>query len=39
MTNLIDQIDAACWFNRLPGNPHRATGASKPCILGAGHYA
>lgn len=30
---------AACWFNRLPGNPHRATGASKPCILGAGHYA
>ena len=30
---------AACWFNRLPGNPHRATGASKPCLLGAGHYA
>ena len=30
---------AACWLNRLPGNPHRATGASKPCILGAGHYA
>ncbi|WP_066076758.1 anhydro-N-acetylmuramic acid kinase [Bergeriella denitrificans] len=30
---------AACWVNRMPGNPHRATGAAKPCILGAGHYA
>ncbi|QEY24093.1 anhydro-N-acetylmuramic acid kinase [Neisseria animalis] len=30
---------AACWVNRIPGNPHHATGANKPCILGAGHYA
>ncbi|ASK27493.1 anhydro-N-acetylmuramic acid kinase [Neisseria chenwenguii] len=30
---------AACWINRIPGNPERATGAKKPCILGAGHYA
>ena len=30
---------AACWVNRIPGNPHRATGAAAPCILGAGHYA
>lgn len=29
---------AACWINKIPGNPHRATGADKPCILGAGHY-
>ncbi|WP_218970087.1 anhydro-N-acetylmuramic acid kinase, partial [Neisseria gonorrhoeae] len=21
-----------------PGSPHKATGASKPCILGAGYY-
>lgn len=30
---------AACWVNRVPSNPHHATGAHKPCILGAGHYA
>lgn len=30
---------AACWINRRPSNPHHATGAGKPCILGAGHYA
>lgn len=30
---------AACWINRIPGNPHHATGAAKPCILGAGHFA
>ena len=30
---------AACWVNRIPSNPHHATGASKPCILGAGYYA
>lgn len=30
---------AACWINRIPSNPHHATGAHKPCILGAGHYA
>lgn len=30
---------ASCWINRLPSNPHHATGADKPCILGAGHYA
>ncbi|MCP1771374.1 anhydro-N-acetylmuramic acid kinase [Neisseria perflava] len=30
---------AACWVNRLPSNPHHATGARHPCILGAGHYA
>lgn len=30
---------AACWINRMPSNPHYATGARKPCILGAGHYA
>ncbi|WP_416189400.1 anhydro-N-acetylmuramic acid kinase [Neisseria sp. CCUG17229] len=30
---------AACWINRMPSNPHHATGAHKPCILGAGHYA
>ena len=29
---------AACWVNRIPGNPRHATGASKPCILGAGYY-
>ncbi len=30
---------AACWVNRLPSNPHHATGATKACILGAGYYA
>ncbi|WP_416192005.1 anhydro-N-acetylmuramic acid kinase [Neisseria sp. CCUG12390] len=30
---------AACWMNRIPSNPHHATGAHRPCILGAGHYA
>ncbi len=30
---------AACWINQIPSNPHHATGANKPCILGAGHYA
>ncbi|MDO5639371.1 MAG: anhydro-N-acetylmuramic acid kinase [Neisseria sp.] len=30
---------AACWVNRMPSNPHHATGAAKACILGAGHYA
>ncbi|WP_373740305.1 anhydro-N-acetylmuramic acid kinase [Neisseria sp.] len=30
---------AACWVNRIPGNPHHATGADKAVILGAGHYA
>ncbi|MDO5059799.1 MAG: anhydro-N-acetylmuramic acid kinase [Neisseria sp.] len=30
---------AACWVNRIPSNPHHATGASKPCILGTGCYA
>ncbi|MDO4640741.1 MAG: anhydro-N-acetylmuramic acid kinase [Neisseria sp.] len=30
---------AACWIHRIPGNPHHATDARKPCILGAGHYA
>lgn len=30
---------AACWINRVPGNPYHATGANKACILGAGHYA
>ncbi|UOO83041.1 anhydro-N-acetylmuramic acid kinase [Uruburuella testudinis] len=30
---------AACWVNRIPGNPHHATGAAKACILGAGYYA
>ena len=30
---------AACWINRTPSSPHRATGAAKACILGAGHYA
>ncbi|MCC9396501.1 anhydro-N-acetylmuramic acid kinase, partial [Enterobacter hormaechei subsp. steigerwaltii] len=29
---------AACWINRIPGSSHKATGASKPCILGAGYY-
>lgn len=29
---------AACWVNRIPDSPHKATGASKPCILGAGYY-
>lgn len=30
---------AACWINRIPSNPHHATGARKSCILGAGYYA
>ncbi len=30
---------AACWINKQPSNPHHATGASRPLILGAGHYA
>lgn len=30
---------AACWTNRIPSNPRHATGARKPCILGAGHHA
>ncbi|OSI08656.1 anhydro-N-acetylmuramic acid kinase [Neisseria animaloris] len=30
---------AACWVNGIAGNPHHATGAGKPCILGAGYYA
>ncbi|MDO5068704.1 MAG: anhydro-N-acetylmuramic acid kinase [Neisseria zoodegmatis] len=29
---------AACWVNRVPSNPYHATGAGKPCILGAGYY-
>lgn len=29
---------AACWINRIPSNPYHATGAHKPCILGAGYY-
>ena len=29
---------AACWVNRVPSNPHHATGARKPCILGAGYF-
>lgn len=29
---------AACWVNRIPSNPHRATGAQRPMILGAGYY-
>ena len=28
---------AACWLNRLPGNPHHATGAARAVILGAGY--
>ena len=28
---------AACWVNRVPSNPHHATGARKACILGAGY--
>lgn len=30
---------AACWVNRVPSNPHKATGAARPLILGAGYYA
>lgn len=30
---------AACWINRIPSNPHHATGAGKPLILGAGYFA
>ena len=30
---------AACWVNRIPSNPRRATGARRDCILGCGHFA
>ena len=30
---------AACWVNRVPSNPHRATGAARPLVLGAGYFA
>ncbi|MDO4997552.1 MAG: anhydro-N-acetylmuramic acid kinase [Neisseria sp.] len=30
---------AACWCEGVPSNPHQATGAHKPCILGCGYYA
>ena len=30
---------AACWINRTPSNPHRATGAARPLVLGAGYFA
>ena len=30
---------AACWVNKIPSNPHHATGANKPLILGAGYFA
>ena len=30
---------AACWVNQTPSNPHHATGAHKPLILGAGYFA
>ena len=30
---------AACWANRIPSNPRRATGARRDCILGCGHFA
>lgn len=30
---------AACWVHRLPSNPHHATGAKRPVILGSGHWA
>lgn len=30
---------AACWVNRLPSNPHYATGAQRPCVLGCAYYA
>lgn len=30
---------AACWVNQIPSNPHHATGAHKPLILGAGYFA
>lgn len=30
---------AACWINQVPSNPHYATGANKPLILGAGYFA
>lgn len=29
---------ASCWVNHIPGNPHVATGAGKPVVLGAGYY-
>ncbi|MCG9766927.1 anhydro-N-acetylmuramic acid kinase, partial [Vibrio alginolyticus] len=30
---------AACWCNQVPSNPHRATGANRPVVLGAGYWA
>ena len=30
---------AACWILRIPSNPHHATGANRPLILGAGYFA
>ena len=30
---------AACWINRTPSNPHCATGAARPLVLGAGYFA
>ena len=30
---------AACWCLQMPGNPHHATGANRPLILGAGCFA
>ena len=30
---------AACWCLQIPGNPHHATGANRPLILGAGCFA
>ena len=30
---------AACWCLGVPSNPHRATGAGKALVLGAGYYA
>lgn len=30
---------AACWINQIPSNSPTSTGANKPLILGAGHFA
>ena len=30
---------ASCWVHRIPSQSHHATGAIRPVILGAGHYA
>ncbi|MDK4528069.1 anhydro-N-acetylmuramic acid kinase [Kingella kingae] len=30
---------AACWCNQVPSNPHRATGANRSVVLGAGYWA